>query len=157
MPPRKKVSCAWCNNVVRIERNALVPFSDEQMFVLINDIESYPEYMPGCVGAEVLNRGEDWLEARLDLSKLGMTQSFSTRNTLSPPSLMKMDLIDGPFKTLVGEWRFEALSDSACKVIFWLEFEVGFSVMALALPKLMESVASEQVDALCQRARKVYA
>ncbi len=126
------------------------------MFALINDIESYPEYMPGCVGAKVLNRGEDWIEARLDLAKLGVKQSFSTRNILSPPNSMTMALIDGPFKRLSGEWQLQALNDSACKVIFWLEFEVSFSILAMALPKLMEHVASEQVDAVCRRAKQVY-
>ena len=143
--------------MAKIERSALVPFSDDQMFVLINDIESYPEYMPGCVGAEILNHGERWLEARLDLAKLGVKHSFSTRNSLNPPSSMSMTLLEGPFKHLSGEWQFQALSASACKVVFWLEFEVSFSVMAVALPKLMEHVASEQVDALCRRAKQVYA
>ena len=126
------------------------------MFQLVNDIESYPKYMPGCVGATVLDRGEGWLSARLDLAKLGMQHSFSTRNTLSPPNSMKMTLLDGPFKRLQGEWQFIKLSDTACKVVFWLEFEVANAIAAFALPKLMEHVASEQVDAVCKRARKLY-
>lgn len=153
---RLKQKLYWCSELVRIERSALVPFSDKQMFALINDIERYPEYMPGCVGAEVLGHGEHWVDARLDLAKMGVKQSFSTHNTLLPPSSMKMSLIEGPFKRLEGEWQFQSLSDSACKVVFWLEFDVSFSIMAVALPRLMEHVASEQVDALCRRAKDTY-
>lgn len=143
-------------NLTKIERNALVAYSDERMFGLVNDIERYPEYMPGCVGASVLTRGEGWLEARLELSRLGIKQAFTTRNTLSPPHSMTMDLVDGPFKSLTGEWQFQRLNDSACKVIFHLSFEVSNPLLALTLPKFMQQVASEQVDALCQRARTQY-
>lgn len=126
------------------------------MFELVNNIESYPQFMSGCVGAEITARGEDWLEARLDLSRFGIKQSFSTHNTLNPPSSMTLSLLDGPFKSLLGEWQFVSLDQSACKVVFWLEFEVSNSLAALALPKLMEHVASDQVTALCRRAKQVY-
>jgi len=140
----------------KIERSALVSYSAERMFELVNDIEAYPNYMPGCVGAEVLERGEDWLSARLDLSRMGVKQSFSTRNMLDAPRSMKMSLIDGPFSKFSGEWQFLSLSDTACKVVFCLEFEVSNSLAAIALPKLMEHVASEQVSALCKRAKQVF-
>ena len=126
------------------------------MFTLVNDIEAYPQFMPGCVGAKILERGEDWLSARLELSRFGVTQSFSTRNVLFAPKSMTMELIDGPFRSLRGEWQFVSLKEDACKVVFWLEFEVGNALASLALPKLMEHVASEQVDALCKRARLTY-
>ncbi len=139
-----------------IERSALVPFSAERMFALVNDIERYPEFIPGCAGAEVLDRGDGWLEARLDLARLGMRQSFSTRNTLEPPTRMSLSLLDGPFKTLEGAWQFDVLNEQACKVSFTLTFEVANRLMAIALPKLMQQVASEQVDAVCARARELY-
>lgn len=142
--------------MTRIERSALVPFSPEQMFALVNDIESYPEFMPGCSGATILARGDDWLDARLDLLRMGFKQSFSTRNTLQPPATMSMSLLDGPFSSMEGEWNFEMLTESACKVTFWLEFDVRNPILAMTLPTLMEQVTSEQVDALCQRARDVY-
>jgi ribosome-associated toxin RatA of RatAB toxin-antitoxin module len=142
--------------VDRIERSALVPFSCEQMFALVNNIESYPQFMPGCVGAKVMAEGDDWLEAKLELSSMGVKQSFSTRNNLSPPHSMRMSLIDGPFKSLEGEWLFEQLNQSACKVTFWLELEFSNALLALTLPKFFEGVASDQVDALCKRARAIY-
>jgi len=125
------------------------------MFALVNDIEVYPEFMPGCTGAKIGQRGDAWLEATLDVGLMGVNQSFSTRNTLAPPSSMKLELIDGPFSRFDGEWRFQALSGEACKVIFCLEFEFA-SLLAKPLAKVMEQVASGQVDALCERAKAVY-
>lgn len=142
--------------VNRIERSALVPYSCEQMFALVNDIETYPQFMPGCTGAKITARGEDWLEAELELSKMGINQSFATRNRLQAPGSMHMSLINGPFKSLEGEWQFEQLSETACKVTFWLELEFSNAILALTLPKFFEGVASDQVDALCARARAIY-
>lgn len=140
----------------RIERSALVPFSNSQMFALVNDVNAYPEFLPGCVGAELLSQGEGWLEARLELSRSGFKQSFVTRNELIFPSAITMTLTEGPFKTLVGEWQFCALSETACKIIFWLEFEFSNKLIGFAASKVFEQVASEQVDAMCQRAKIIY-
>ena len=140
----------------KVNRSALVNYSAQQMFDLVNDIEAYPQYMDGCVGAQVLKREGDWLEARLDLSKAGATQSFITRNQLQAPTLMSMELVDGPFKYLHGCWRFTELNATACKVSFDLEFELQNRLLGMAVGTLFESVASKQVDALCARARQIY-
>jgi len=126
------------------------------MFDVVNDIEAYPKFMDGCVGAYVLRRGDGWLEARLDLSRAGVTQSFVTRNELRPPEVMTMELVDGPFSHLHGCWRFTPLGDNACKVSFELDFEMKNRLLGMAVGKLFESVANRQVDALCARARLIY-
>lgn len=140
----------------RVERSALVNYSAAQMFDLINDIEAYPQFMDGCVGAKILARGDDWLEARLELSKAGVSQSFVTRNQLQPPHSMSMNLVDGPFKYLRGVWRFTPLGEQACKVTFELEFELQNRLLGMAVGKLFETVTNKQVDALCTRAKQVY-
>jgi ribosome-associated toxin RatA of RatAB toxin-antitoxin module len=139
-----------------VNRSALVNYSAQQMFDLVNDIEAYPQYMDGCVGAKILKREGDWLEARLELSKAGVSQSFVTRNQLLAPESMSMILVDGPFKYLKGCWRFTALNETACKVSFDLEFELQSKLLGMAVGKLFESVASKQVDALCERAKQIY-
>lgn len=142
--------------VYKVERSALVNYSAQQMFDLINDIEAYPQFMEGCVGAKILARGDDWLEARLELSKAGVNQSFVTRNQLQPPQCMTMTLVDGPFKFLTGAWRFQPLGDTACKVSLGLEFELSNRLLGLAVGKLFEAVSNKQVDSLCARAKQVY-
>jgi len=122
----------------------------------VNDIEAYPQYMEGCVGAQILQRGDGWLEARLELSKAGVTQSFVTRNQLHSPELMTLSLVDGPFRKLEGAWRFTSLADNACKVSFSLSFELQNRLLGMAVGKLFESVTNKQVDALCARAKQIY-
>lgn len=126
------------------------------MFDLVNDIEAYPQYMDGCVGAKILARGDDWLEARLELSKAGVTQSFITRNQLQAPYKMSMALVDGPFNYLRGLWQFTPLNEQACKVNFVLEFEMKNRLLGMAVGKLFEAVGTKQVDALCNRAKHIY-
>lgn len=139
-----------------IERNALVAFSAQQMFDLVNDVESYPLFMPGCTGASVLAGGANWMEARLDLTKAGLKQSVITINQLDPPRSITLALRSGPFKTFHGLWSFQPLAESACKVIFRLEYEFANKLIGLAVGKLFEQVASEQVDAICKRAKEIY-
>lgn len=139
-----------------IERSALVRNSAEQMFNLVNDIEAYPEFMEGCRDAKVLERGDGWLTASLDLAKAGIHNRFTTRNTLHPPERINMELVDGPFKVLHGSWLFEPLDDRACKVTFRLEYQFSNILMGLAAGKMLDSLASDQVRAVCERARTLY-
>lgn len=131
-------------------------YSAQQMFDLVNDIEAYPQFLDGCVGARILARGDNWVEARLELSKAGVTQHFVTRNELVPPVSMSLQLVEGPFQYLRGAWQFVPLAETACKVIFTLEFAMQNRLLGLAVGKLFESVTTKQVDAVCARARQIY-
>jgi len=142
--------------VNQIQRSALVGYSAMGMYDLVNDIESYPTFMTGCVGAEVLARGESWVEARLDLKKAGFTQSFVSRNTLDAGRSIKMELVSGPFKKLSGVWLFSALESCACKVEFTLEYEFSSTVLAALSKNIFEQVAADQVQCLCARAKQIY-
>lgn len=142
--------------VSQIQRSAIVPYSAEQMFQLINDVLAYPKYMPGCVGSEVLQRGENLLVARLDLARAGIRQSFVTKNTLNPPHSMLIELQEGPFSHFHGKWEFVALNANACKISFELDFKFANKLVGLAAGKLFESVASKQVEKVCERARIIY-
>lgn len=142
--------------MITISRSALLPYQSRRLFDLVNDVESYPEYMDGCVGAEVLLRQEDMLEARLDLARGGISQSFSTRNRLLGTQAITLELIDGPFDHFEGRWGFHALGDTACKISLDLEFRVNSALVGLAASRLLERVTDNLVDALGRRARVVY-
>jgi ribosome-associated toxin RatA of RatAB toxin-antitoxin module len=139
-----------------INRSALLPFSAYQLFELVRDVESYPRYMEGCVGACVLRREEDWVEARLDLSRAGITQSFSTRNRMSAPREITLELIDGPFEHFAGRWDFHALGDSACKMSLNLEFTINGTLLGVAASRLFDKATNNVVDAVGRRASQIY-
>lgn len=126
------------------------------MFDLVNDIASYPDYMDGCAGAQVISRSEQEVVARLDLQRGPLAVSFTTRNLLEQPVQIKMQLEEGPFRQLAGAWGFKALTESACKVSLDLEFEFNNASIALASSGLFSSVANQLVKSVCDRANKVY-
>ena len=140
-----------------IHRSALLAHSAQQLYELVNDVESYPRFMDGCVGAEVLKREEGFVEARLDLARGGIAQSFTTRNELQPYERITLTLAQGPFDHFAGAWRFDALAAEACKVSLDLEFRVRSGLLGAAATKLFERVASNLVDAVVNRAGDVYA
>jgi ribosome-associated toxin RatA of RatAB toxin-antitoxin module len=138
-----------------INKTALLPHSAKTMFDLVADIASYPEFLPGCSGAQVMEQTENVVVGRLDLSKAGVTQSFVTRNTNTPFTSITLALEDGPFESLGGEWRFDALSDEACRVSLDLTFKLRSGLLKMAASRLFESVANDMVDAMVKRANQL--
>ena len=125
------------------------------MYDLVADIARYPEFLPDCSGAEILETTDAGVVARLDLSKAGVKQSFVTRNTNEVPSSIRLALEDGPFDSLGGEWRFEALSEDACRVSLDLTFQLRSGLLKMAASRLFESVANDMVDAMVKRANQL--
>lgn len=139
-----------------INRNALLPFGARQLFDLVNDIEAYPKFLDGCVGAQVLHRSEALLEARLDLARGGIKQSFSTRNRMVDAKEITLELIDGPFEYFSGRWDFHALGDVGCKLSLHLEFTMRSGVLGAAAARLFDKVSNNLVDAVSTRALELY-
>ena len=140
------------NKAVSIQRSALVFHSAESMFDLVNDIESYPQYMDGCVGAEILSSDDKEIVARIDLSKAGIKHSLTTRNHLSRPCFIELTLVDGPFIHFQGIWRFDVLEEGASKVSLDLEFSLKFGILNKAMGALFTRVANNLVTAVIARA-----
>ena len=139
-----------------IKRSALLPYPAARVYALVSDIESYPQFMDGCVGATILKRQPGLVEARLHLARGGIEQSFATRNLLHENQAIDMELLEGPFDSFSGRWHFQQLGDLACKVSLDLEFHLNNSVLGVAAARLFDSVTSNLVDSLARRARQVY-
>lgn len=139
-----------------IDRSALLPYSAGQLYDLVNDVEAYPQFMDGCVGAEVLRRDDNEVQARLDLARGGIRQSFTTRNRVVPDEAIILELIDGPFEVFAGRWDFRALDQAACKMSLKLEFTFSSAVLGVAASKLFEKVSNNLVDAVGRRATQLY-
>lgn len=142
--------------MAKISRSVLLPYSAARMFALVNDIAAYPEYMQGCVAADVLQRDADTVTARLTLGKAGLRYSFTTCNTLEAPHRILMTLVEGPFRKFQAEWRFTPLSDNACKTALDMNFEFSSGLVDAALAALFESTSNEMVNAIARRAERLY-
>ncbi len=139
-----------------IHRSALVPYSAQAMYDLVNDIGSYPQFMQGCIGADVLSRSQHEVLARLHLGNAGFKTAFTTRNRLDPPVSVIMTLEEGPFTHFEASWEITPLAENACKVGLNMDFEFSGGLVDLVLEKLFNASANSLVDALCQRADKLY-
>lgn len=141
-----------------IRRSALVAAPPQVVFGIINDVERYPEFVPGCSAATVLERGATSLRARLTVGSGALRTSFITRNELQPPSAIRMQLDEGPFRTLEGSWQLTpillpgAQAPSGCRVDLQLRFEPKGGLAGIAAGPLVERLAASLVDAFVARA-----
>jgi len=133
----------------RIARSAIVPHGAAQLYALVEDIESYPRFLPWCAGAEVRSRGPGATLATLTVGMHGVKQSFTTQNENRAPEAIDLKFVEGPFRHFAAAWRFQPLGERACKVEFSMEF-------AALLQPLFERIADSMVDAFTRRADEVY-
>ncbi len=140
-----------------ISRNALVPYSVEEMYRLVADIESYPEFLPWCRATEVLERNDDQVRASIEIARGALNKTFTTLNRMQKNKVIEMRLLKGPFKHLEGFWRFDALKDeSACKISLDMDFEFESKLVAFAMGSIFNQIANTMVDAFSKRAVEVY-
>ncbi len=138
-----------------VKRSARVPYTTEQMFDLVNDVESYPQFLHWCRAARVESIQGNTVEATLEIGVLGFHQRFRTRNTLQRPERIGIDLVSGPFRRLRGEWRFAAVQGET-DISLTLTFEVTLSPFGVVFAKVFEELAVAQMAAFVERANKVY-
>ncbi|MEM8766610.1 MAG: type II toxin-antitoxin system RatA family toxin [Pseudomonadota bacterium] len=137
-----------------VSRSALLPYAAADVFAIVNDVLRYPEFLPWCSDASVLEESPTEMLATLSLSAKGMTQSFTTRNRLTPHERIEMVLVSGPFRELSGGWTFTRLgADEGCRVALDLEFQL--SGMKALLGAAFNRAADQMVDAFCTRANEL--
>ena len=139
-----------------ISRSALVPYSCEQMYQLVDDITSYKDFLPWCGASVEYKRDNEMVEATVTIAKGSINKAFSTRNILQTNEVIEMQLLDGPFKKLHGFWRFEALSETDCKIYLDLDFEFSNMLVGLAIGPIFNQVANTLVDSFVERAKAKY-
>lgn len=134
----------------------MVPYSPEQMYALVDDVESYPEFLPWCAATKLLSRSDSELQASLTIGYAGLNSSFTTQNALLPPACMTMELQDGPFRQLSGRWEFVALGEAGCEVNLRVEFEFDSKVKDMLFGATFETICNELIDAFIRRANDLY-
>jgi len=139
-----------------VERSALVTFTPAQMFALVNDVSRYPEFLPWCVGVRVEEVSATERIAMLKVAHGVLQTEFTTRNTLIADTQIDMRLTHGPFRDLMGAWRFDAIGTRGSRVHFKVEFEFKNRLTSAAFNAVFESLCGSIVDAFVTRAKKVY-
>lgn len=126
------------------------------MYDLVNDVESYPEFLPWCRSATVHERDEQQVRATIEIAKGAINKSFTTRNLLFAPQRIELHLLDGPFRRLEGAWRFETLRENASKVTLDLDYEFSSRILGMVLGPVFGQIADTLVEAFSRRAHQVY-
>lgn len=139
-----------------VNRSAMVRHTPREMFDLVNDFERYPEFLPGCRRARLIEHDEEHLIGEMTLGRAGIEQSITTRNDLYAPERIEMSLVSGPFKRLSGRWMFTPMGDKACKVSLEMEFEFANRLLGMAFGKLFQQVAGQLVESFTRRADDIH-
>ena len=138
-----------------IARSAIVEHSAAQMYALVDDIESYPRFLPWCRDARVESVGEG-KRATLTAGLRGLQQSFTTLNENRPGEAIDMRLVEGPFEHFTAAWRFTALSGQACEIAFSLRYEISSRALGKLLEPLFDEIADTMVEAFTRRADELH-
>ena len=154
-----------------VQKSVLLWYSPHEMYVLVTEVEDYAKFLPWCAQADVLERHDDGVTARLHISIASVRQAFTTRNTHVPDSQVTMKLVDGPFSELEGIWRFTPLlppgaaqasadgnpsAPTACKVEFSLRYGFSSLPLEMVVSPVFDRIANTFVDAFVKRAEQVY-
>jgi ribosome-associated toxin RatA of RatAB toxin-antitoxin module len=137
-----------------VKRSALIAESPARMYELINDIESYPSFVPGCTAARVVSRNDAEVVATLNIKRGPLRAEFTTRNLLEPDKRILMQLVSGPFRVLEGLWTLTPLGDLGCRVELEMRFEFTNRVTGALFESIFVDTAASLVDAFVRRARE---
>jgi ribosome-associated toxin RatA of RatAB toxin-antitoxin module len=136
-------------------RSALVARSPELVYQVVEDVERYPQFVPGCTEAKVLERSATEMVARLAVRRGPLRTEFTTRNRLEPGRSMQMDLVDGPFRMLEGKWSFTPVASNGCRIELSLRFQFSNLLKSALFEPLFEETAASLVRAFVIRAQSM--
>jgi len=138
--------------VPEVKKSVLIAHPAEKMFDLVDGVENYPQFLPWCSAAISESMDETRVRASVTINYHGVKQSFTTENTRLRPTEIDMKLVDGPFRTLDGTWRFIALNENACKIEFSLHYEFSSKLLEKLVGPVFAYIANSLVEAFIRRA-----
>jgi ribosome-associated toxin RatA of RatAB toxin-antitoxin module len=143
-----------------VHKSVLIWYSPAEMYALVTDVASYPQFLPWCDRTSVLDETAGGMTAKIGIAFAGLKHSFTTRNLHEPDRKVSIELVDGPFSRLDGQWEFSPLGDAsqrACKIDFTLHYDFASATLAALVGPVFDKIAGSLVDAFVKRASQVYA
>jgi len=142
--------------MAQVKKTVIINHSAGEMFLLVDDVLKYPEFLPWCGGVDLIEQNDHSTTATLHIAYHGLHQKFTTENAKTFPCAMSIQLKDGPFKHLDGNWQFIALNDEACKIEFSLNYEFANHFLEKIIAPVFNHIANTFVDGFVIRADKIY-
>lgn len=148
-------------SITHIQRSALLPFRQEDLFAMVADVRVYPQFLPWCNSIDVLSETAEVVEARVTAGAAGVSQSFVTRNQMTAFDSIELSLVEGPFEHFEGRWDFIALGDasvSGAKLQLDMRFELARQnpLLRRTFGALFERATATLVTSFCERAQTLY-
>lgn len=140
---------------MQVQRSLLMPYPAESIFDLIEQAEHYPQFIPWCTDALVLERSEEHVAARISMKVAGIMLTLETRNPKRRPQWLRLQMVRGPLRRFDGEWRLTPLNATACRVEFTLRYEFGDAIIERVAGPVFARMADTMVDAYVRRAERV--
>ena len=140
---------------MQVRKTVLMPYPAESMFDIIEQAEHYPQFIPWCSAAEILERSDDLVAARITMRVAGLQLALETRNPKRRPEWLRLQMVRGPLRHFVGEWRLTPLNAHACRIEFTLDYDFADPVTARVAGPVFARVADTMVDAYVARAERV--
>jgi ribosome-associated toxin RatA of RatAB toxin-antitoxin module len=136
-------------------RSALVAKSPALLYRLVENVQDYPSFVPGVTEAIVLSRTESEVVARLTVRRGPLRTHFTTCNRLDPARGIHMELVEGPFRVLDGQWNFTPVGQNGCRIDFRLRFQFSNPLKSAIFEPLFEETAASLVRAFVARAQQL--
>lgn len=139
-----------------VTRSVLLSYTAEEVFRVVNDIESYPLFVPSCTKAAVHEQSEDEMLASISFKAMGFTKTLTTRNRIMFARRIEIGFVDGPFSHFAGHWDFVPLGDQASKAVCTLRFTPKGRYARFAAKPVLNKAANEAVNCFHQRIVQLY-
>ena len=142
-----------------VNKSVLIWYSPAEMFTLVTQVEQYPQFLPWCDHARLLESDAQGVLAEVGIALSGLRQTFTTRNTHVQDRSVHMHLVRGPFSRLEGEWRFLPVgqgTERACRVELTLQYGFDSGALATLVGPIFDRIANSMVEAFVARAEQVY-
>lgn len=130
-------------------------YSAEQIYALVKDVESYPEFVPWCTGARIKEKTDEWIIADLIVGFKGFSEQYTSKVHLLDNEI-DIEYLKGPFSHLENRWLFEDLPDGGTKVSFMIKFKFKSKILQALIGGLFDVAVMKMMHAFETRAEEVY-
>ena len=137
-----------------IHKSAIVLHPAQKMFQLVDSVENYPQFLPWCGSTQIIERDNDKTIASIEINFKGIRQTFTTENTKKQNQEMIIKLIDGPFKSLSGQWMFKNLDKDSCQIELKLEYEFSNVILEKLISPVFNMIANTFIDEFIKEANR---
>lgn len=139
-----------------INKEKIIPYLSEDMYNLVADIASYPEFVPYCNDSGIIISDKSEVTAFIELSFQGINKKLTTKNLLTPIAKIEMNLVSGPVQNLVGIWQFIPINDNSTKIKLAVNYQFANPLYQSLATAVVDKVSEQILQSFIKRAKYLY-